>query len=365
LKTPTIPRFKTSAGSQFYFELKQNVEEYFTAKRISKFGNTKMVMKSIVLLSSYFGLYIGILTLGLPMWAMWLMCALMGFAMAGVGMGVMHDANHGSYSKLKGVNKVLARTADILGVSSNNWNNQHNKLHHTFTNIYEHDGDVNGHGLVRFTPEAPRKKLHRFQHIYWVALYGLMTIGWFFKDVIEYKNFRKRGLNRSQGKKKVMEFSEIILFKILYVLYTVVVPMLVLDIALWQALVGLMTIHFVSGLVLSVIFQLAHVVDKLDHEQGPDINNLDEWAVHQINHTFNFATNSKVVSWYCGGLNFQIEHHLFPNICHIHYPHLNKIIKKTAEKHGIAYQEFNTFWDAFVSHLRFLKQLGQPIPVRA
>jgi linoleoyl-CoA desaturase len=364
LKNISLPKFKSSAGSNFYFELKQNVENYFRTNGISKNANYKTVIKTIVLLGSYFGCYVLLLTLAMPVWTMWALTFVMGLAVAGIGMGVMHDANHGSYSKNKLVNKVLGRTADILGANSNNWVNQHNKLHHTYTNIYEHDEDINGKGLFRFTPEAPVKWFHRFQQYYWVLFYSFLVIGWFFADFTAYRKYREKGLNKSQGKKKYMEVFELIFFKLVFVGYMVVIPYLVLDLAFWQVLVGFLTVELTSGLILSTIFSMAHVVDKFDlsnHDKFTGETKV-EWAVHQIHNTFNFATKNKIVTWYCGGLNYQIEHHLFPNICHIHYPKLYTIIKATAIKHGVNYQEFDTFWEALGSHVLFLKKLGRPIP---
>lgn len=357
-----LPKFQSSAGSKFYYELRTNVENYFKENNISKFANSKVITKSVILLTAYFGSYIVLLTVSMPLWAMWLLCLAMGLAMAGIGMGVMHDANHGSFSKNKWVNRVLGKTADLLGASSSNWINQHNKLHHTYTNIYEHDEDINGKGLFRFSPDAPQKKLHRFQHIYWAFFYGFLTLGWFFADFKAYQKYTDRGLNRKQGKERRRELIELYAFKVLFVFYMLVLPMLVLDVAWWQVLIGFVTVEFVSGMVLSVIFQLAHVVDKFDLSNHHHFDGVskDEWAVHQIKNTFNFATKNKVITWFCGGLNFQIEHHLFPNISHAHYPKLNKIIKRTAEKHGISYQEFVSFREALGSHLIFLYKLGRP-----
>lgn len=363
----TLPKFKSSAGSQFYYELKQNVETYFSSNKISKFGNEKIVLKTVILLAAYFGSYLAILLLGLPVWVMWALTLVMGVAIAGIGMGVMHDANHGSFSKNGSINKILGKTADLLGASSNNWINQHNKLHHTYTNIYEHDEDINGKGLFRFSPEAPLRKFHRFQYIYWTFFYGFLTLGWYFADFKAYKKYRDRGLNRSQGKKKRQEIGEMVFFKVFFIIYLIVIPYLVLDIAWWQLLIGFLTMNFTAGMILSLVFQMAHVVDKFDlsnHDKFTGETKV-EWAVHQIQNTFNFATNNKLVTWYCGGLNFQIEHHLFPNISHIHYPKLYKIIKETALKYGIDYQEFDTFSEAFISHLIFLKKLGTSKPVAA
>ncbi len=367
MKNLSLPKFKSSAGSKFYFELKQNVELYFRNNNISKFGNHKLVIKTVVFLTTYIGSYFAILFLGLPLWSMWLLTLLMGIAIGGIGMGVMHDANHGSYSKNRTVNRLLGKTSDLLGASSNNWVNQHNKLHHTYTNIYEHDEDVNGKGLFRFTPDAPLKKIHRFQYIYWVFFYGFLVLGWFFADFAAYKKYREKGLNKSQGAKKVKELAEMIFFKLFYITYLIVIPILVLDVTWWQVAIGFLTMNVTAGLILAVIFSMAHVVDKFDLSQHDKFTGETkvEWAVHQIQNTFNFATNNKLVTWYCGGLNFQIEHHLFPNISHVHYPKLYEVVKETALKYGIDYQEFDTFREALVSHVIFLKKLGRPNPVLA
>jgi linoleoyl-CoA desaturase len=297
----------------------------------------------------------------LPGIVMWICTLIMGLAMAGIGMSVMHDANHGSFSKNPNVNKTLGKLADILGVSSVNWVIQHNKLHHTFTNIYEHDEDVDGKGLFRFSPDAPLKKFHRFQHLYWLFFYNFLSLAWFLADFKAYVGYKKAKLNRVTGSKATVEFITLLSFKLFYVFYMLVIPYLVMDIPFWQIFIGFLTIQCTAGFILAVIFQLAHVVDKFDishhHEKA---ETYSEWAVHQIKNTFNFATKNRILTWYCGGLNFQIEHHLFPNISHAHYPKLYRIIKEVSVRHGVNYQEFESFREALKSHLIFLKKLGQP-----
>jgi linoleoyl-CoA desaturase len=356
----TLPKFKSAAGSNFSKELRANVESYFKKADISKFANGALKFKAVLLLVSFFGAYFLVLFSGWSAWLVWSLCIFLGIVKAGIGMGLMHDANHGSFSKNRIVNKIFSYTADFLGVSSSNWVNQHNKLHHTYTNIYEHDEDINGKGLFRFTKDAPRRKMHRFQHIYWTLFYGFLTIGWFLADISAYSKYRKKGLNKKQGAEKIKEVTTIIFFKLLYVFYMFVLPYLVLDFAFWQVIIGVFTLEFVAGMILSVIFQMAHVVDKFDlsnHDKF-DGTTKDEWTVHQIHNTFDFAVKNKVVTWYCGGLNFQVIHHLFPTISHAHYPKLYEIVKETARKHGVNYQEFKTFREAFISHLVFLKKLG-------
>jgi linoleoyl-CoA desaturase len=200
----------------------------------------------------------------MPGWLMWIGTLIMGLAMAGLGMSVMHDANHGSFSQKKGVNKAFGKLADILGVSSVNWIIQHNKLHHTYTNIYEHDEDINGKGLFRFSPDAPRKKIHKYQHIYWAFFYNFLSLAWFFADFKAYFYYRKKKLNRAQGKKAAAEFASMLFFKVLYITYMLVIPMMVLDLPFWYVIIGFLTVQCTAGFLLAVIFSLAHVVDKFD-----------------------------------------------------------------------------------------------------
>ncbi|MDA8886130.1 acyl-CoA desaturase [Bacteroidia bacterium] len=360
MSSKILPKFKSA--TTFSRELRANVEKYFRESKISKFATTGIKVKAVILLTSFFGAYLAIITLGLPIWSLLLLCVVMGLAKAGIGMGLMHDANHGSFSKNKTVNKIFGHTADILGVSSSNWINQHNKLHHTYTNIYKHDEDVDGKGLFRFTKDAPRRKMHKFQHIYWAFFYGFLTLGWFFADFTKYGDYRKRGLNKAEGMAAVKEFGEIILFKLIFITYMIVLPMIFLDYAFWQVMIGFVVVEFVSGWILAVIFSLAHVVDKFDLSNHDKFSGTtdEEWTVHQIHNTFDFAVKNKALTWYCGGLNYQVIHHLFPNVSHAHYPKLYDIVKNTADKYNINYQEFGTFREAFVSHLIFLKKLGSP-----
>ena len=231
-----LPKFKSA--TDFSRELRTNVEKYFRESKISKFATPSLKVKAVILLVSFFGSYAAIMFSGMSIWTLLALCGTMGLAKAGIGMGLMHDANHGSFSKNKTVNKIFGYTADILGVSSSNWINQHNRLHHTYTNIYKHDEDVHGKGLFRFTQDAPRNKIHKFQHVYWAFFYGFLTLGWFFADFTKYKEYRRKGLNKAKGMEIVKEYGEMVFFKVIFVTYMLVLPMVFLDVAFWQVMIG-------------------------------------------------------------------------------------------------------------------------------
>jgi linoleoyl-CoA desaturase len=296
-------------------------------------------------------------------WLMLLLSAVMGFGMAGIGLAIMHDANHGSFSKYAWVNKVMSYSMEILGGNGLNWRIQHNVLHHSFTNVHDLDEDIKTVSILRFSPNDPVKKIHKFQVFYAWFFYGLMTLSWMTnKDFMQLVRYKKKGLLQSQNIsfKKAMTF--LIIAKVAYYVAIALIPMLVMDITWWQWLIGFFTMHFVSGSMLAFIFQPAHVVPETsfmtvnDHTE----NNPDEsWAIHQMKTTANFENWNPIFTWYVGGLNYQIEHHLFPDISHVHYPKISKIVKSVAAKHNVPYNYHSTWAGAIFNHLRLLNRLGK------
>ena len=354
-------KFDKNHSKDFITELRKAVEEYFKKNNKTRFGNANMVFKSIFMLLLYFVPYTlaisGVITNN---WLYWLLWVCMGVGMAGIGLSIMHDANHGSYSKNKLINRLFGLTLNILGGSAKNWRIQHNRLHHTFTNIHEMDPDVSPMGLLRFSPDAPLKKIHRLQYIYAWFFYGLMTLSWtFMKDFKDAVRYQKMGLYKQLKTSFAKEMTLIIATRILYFAYMVVLPLIFMDITWWQLIIGFLTVHFVAGTTLALIFQLAHVMEETKFPLPEDGSVNNQWAAHQLSTTLNFANNKKVFSWLIGGLNFQVEHHLFPHISHIHYSKIAPIVEKTAQEFNMPYNSENSFFRALASHGRMLYQLGR------
>jgi linoleoyl-CoA desaturase len=128
----------------------------------------------------------------------------------------------------------------------------------------------------------------------------------------------------------------------------------------WPAIIGYAIMSATTGLLISIVFQLAHVVEITEFEDATeyDLTIEHEWAIHQIKTTANFATNNRIVSWFLGGLNFQVEHHLFPKISHIHYPKIQPIVKSVCERFGVEYLDYPTMRASIASHLRMMRYLG-------
>ena len=341
----------------FFNALKREVDAYFANNNIRKTGNWKLYAKAFILIPSALLLYYILLTV--PMhWgistALWL---LFGFNMAAIGFNVMHDACHGSFSTRNWVNYLFGLTNNFLGGNAFLWKLKHNIIHHTYTNIDGVDDDINNMPFIRQCTTQQWKPMHRFQSAYMFLLYGFTSLFMFFMDYVKY--FSKK-IHTTPLKQ--MDLKEHIVFwigKLFFILFYIILPISLLG---WgKGLLGLFISQFTMGLTLAIVFQLAHVVEHAEFEAaGVDPVKIEnEWAIHQIKTTANFAFTNKMATWFLGGLNYQIEHHLFPRISHIHYPAISQIVRDTCVQFGLHYIYFPTTRAAVLSHVRLMNQMGK------
>jgi linoleoyl-CoA desaturase len=361
----TIKFARTRAD--FFVTLSQRVNGYFTAKNIQRTANAEMVVKTIFMLSlysiPYFLMISGVFT---SVWMMWVLYAIMGLGKAGIGLSIMHDANHGSYSNKAWVNNFFGATLNLVGGHAFNWKVQHNVLHHTYTNVHEVDEDISPRGVLRMAPGSDWKPFHRFQHLYAWFFYGLLTFVWIlFKDFDRLARYYRDGMVAKQKSTIAKEWTVLLITKAFYIGYIFVVPLVLLPVVFWQVFVGFFIMHYIAGFILAIIFQPAHVIEGTEYPVPDEDGNLENnWAIHQLHTTTNFGHRHKLFSWYVGGLNYQVEHHLFPNICHVHYREIAKIVEATTKEFGLPYKSQDTFLKAMAAHARLLKELGKK-PVMA
>lgn len=364
------PRYNRANLPDFYPTLRARVSQYFTDNNISRHANTTMVVKTVVLILMYLVplglLYSGMITHPLLLIGLWL---LMGLGMAGIGMSVMHDANHGSYSRSERVNTILGYLLNIVGGNADFWKIQHNVLHHTYTNVDGADEDIDIPVLLRFSPTQRRYWIHRFQHIYAFILYGFLTVPWLTsKEIQQFIGYKKKGLI-PEGKTFRLLIVKTVISKIVYFTLILVLPMILIPVSPWFTLLCFFIMHYVASFILGVIFQTAHVMPDCAFPVPDEKGSLEtNWAVHQLLTTTNYAPKSRIFAWFVGGLNFQVEHHLFPNICHVHYKRISGIVAETAREYGLPYYSQKNFLHAVRAHSQWLYQLGrkdvlQPIPV--
>lgn len=346
----------------FFVTLNKRVNDYFKSNNISRHANIEMIAKTVFMFALYFVPFVLMLTgVVSGTWPMIGMCVLMGAGTAGIGLSIMHDANHGAYSGKPWVNNLIGYSLNVVGGNAFNWKIQHNVLHHTYTNVYDADEDISPRGVLRMSPYSEWKAMHRFQHVYAWFIYGLMTFVWvLFKDVIRLISYHKDGLIKKQNANVTQEIVILVVTKLIYLGYIFTLPMVILDLSFWTVFAGFCIMHYVAGFILAVIFQPAHVIEGTEYFEPDTEGNLENnWAIHQLHTTTNFANKSRLFSWYVGGLNFQVEHHLFPNICHVHYRKIAPIVESTAKEFGVPYKSAETFLDALVGHGRLLRELGK------
>ncbi|NNE27737.1 MAG: acyl-CoA desaturase [Saprospiraceae bacterium] len=313
------------------------------------------------MLSLFFGPLI-ILATGLvtSVWLLFALYLISGVGMAGIGMGVMHDAIHGSYSKHKRINTILGYTFNLIGANSKVWRIQHNVLHHTYTNIDHADDDLNAPFFLRFSPHAKHYWLHRFQHIYIWFFYGISTLSWITtKDFVHLNRYRNMGfLNKKHEYKKTL--ASMTAWKLLYYSYALVLPLVMVPLQWWIIVLAFISMHVVTGLMVSIVFQIAHIMPvnefPLPDDEGVINNN---WYGHQFATTTNFSPNSRLIFWFIGGLNYQVEHHVLPDVCHVHYKKLTKIVSTTAKEFGMPYHVKQSLYHAIKDHIKMLRQLGR------
>ena len=355
-------KLKFTASDRFLRELRRRADAYFDRTGRPRRDCPQMYFKTASILAWFFAAYFLLLFAVHAWWLIVPLAVILGLAMAAVGFNIQHDGGHKAYSERRWVNKVMSLTLDLMGGSSYLWDWKHNTLHHTYPNIEGHDDDINVGFLARLAPQQKRYWFHRLQGIYLWVLYGFLAIKWHFVD-----DFYSIAIGRIGGHKiprpKRWDLVIFIAGKVTFFSMALGVPMLLHP---WWAVLSVYAIAaFVSGVVLSVVFQLAHCVEDADFpvplvsaDGGERMQT--EWAVHQVQTTVDFARGNRVLCWFLGGLNFQIEHHLLSKVCHVHYPAISKIVEDLCREFGIRYASHRTIWGAIASHFRWLVIMGRP-----
>ncbi len=356
MSTFATPKFRNQKASNFHQELKKRVNQYFIDNKKASTGNWSLYFKAILFWTLYIALYVHVVFFTPGDWIALGECLMMGGLTAAIGFNVMHDGGHSSFSNSKLLNKIAAYSVNALGASGIMWNNKHNIIHHTYTNIDGVDDDIEI-PMLRMCETQKRYKIHRYQHIYVWFLYTLLLIIWVF--MTDYKKYFTKKVGDVPIKKmSAFDHFAFWIAKVGYMAMMVVLPIYMVGFVSW--VIGFLTMSMFAGFVLSIVFQLAHTVEHTSFpvpaEGTNDIEN--EWALHQLETTANFATRNKLISWLVGGLNFQIEHHLFPKISHVHYPAISKIIKNTCKEFNVKYNEYQKMRQAIWSHATYLKRMG-------
>ncbi len=355
-----VKQVKFAKCEGFMQTLRERVDAYFDENGLSKRDSPRMYLKTFIIMTWLVASYVGLLLWATTIVQATLLAVSLGAAMAAVGFNIQHDGGHGAYSKYPFVNGLMAFMLDVLGGSSFIWKRTHNIVHHSYTNVTGVDGDIDLGVLGRLSPHQPRFAYHRFQHLYLWFLYGFITFKWQFRD--DYMALIRGRVGETRvPTPKGLDLLLLVAGKITFMSLAFGLPLYLHD---WK-MVGLFFFiaSFSQGVLLSVVFQLAHCVEEASFPMPEEGSQKIEsaWAVHQVETTVDFARGGAIATWFTGGLNYQIEHHLFPQICHIHYPALSKIVEQTAAEYGVNYNSHPTVATAVRSHFNWLKRMGQPV----
>lgn len=354
-------KFRNRTGVEFVNTLKERINTYFSENNKPQHGDWKMYTKLIFFVSLIVLAYSSIFIKNVHPALHLLSWASVGLCIAFIGFNVSHDAIHGSLSKNKTFNKILGYSFNVLGANEYMWKIMHNVVHHTYTNIPGHDEDLEPVPLIRLNPDRPLKRIHRFQHWYAFFFYSFAYLAWvLMKDFAHF--FSDRVGNYQNKKHPLSEYFVLFVSKAVFLTIFLILPLVYSGYGIGLSLLGFLTLLIVAGITLAIVFQLAHVVEGTEFPEPDEDGSMENhWAIHQLITTSNFARKSLLANWFLGGLNFQVEHHLFPNICHVHYRKISDIVRNTAVEFGIPYNEHETFWSALKSHQRMLKRLGTEV----
>lgn len=363
-KKLNIVRFAPMGKDSFFESVIDRVDAYFEANNISPYANAEMWLKTAVMLLLYFSPYILMVT-GLASdngWLFFALWALMGLGMVGIGTSVMHDANHGAYSPKKGVNNFISCILEIIGGYRITWRIQHNILHHTYTNLAGLDEDVDTMGILRLSPRQPGKWFHKYQHIYAWFFYAIMTLFWMTaKDYLQVIRYKQHDLLVKHKVSLKQALFRITLYKAFYYFYVITLPILYSGMPCWYMIIGFI-MHVIAGLFLASIFQPAHIMESSEFAIPITSDGKQQmensWAIHEIVNTTDFSPNSRILSWFIGGLNYEIEHHLFSGVCNVHFRKIAPIVRSVTAEYDIPYHVEPSFFKALAGHVRMLRKLG-------
>ena len=356
-------RFKGNPRKELFIQdLRKRVANYFDENGISPYANTEMYLKTAFAIVSWIATYAWIMsdTLSEHPIALYLVYLLLGYIHIFIAFNIMHDATHNAYSSNKYVNKILGYSMDFIGGNQYLFRRMHG-AHHGYVNIHGIDVTLETHGLFRFTPDEPWLPRHKYQHYYTFILYALAMLQW--ATIKDFKWFFGEAHigNQKNIKHPLKEYIILFIGKTVFYGLTLVLPIIFLS-APWYTILGAWVfMHVLPGLTFALIFQVTHVYDGTTYPIPDDEGNLDNnYALHVLETTADFSRHSRLGSWLMGGINIHVIHHILPQVCHVHYPALTKILKETCDDHGIEYQENRTFWMALKKHYQILKHLSAP-----
>jgi len=360
IATNTMDR-DAERADPFLKDLRARVAAHFESTGQSPRDCPRMYLKTAIVFTWFFSSYAVLVFFSPNWWTACLASVSLALAISGIGFNVQHDGSHRAYSNHMWLNKLTAMSMDLVGASSFHWARKHNTFHHTYTNITGEDDDISLSPFGRLSPHQKRYSFHRYQHFYLWFLYGFLTMKWQLVD--DFRNLISGKVGHHHiGRPRGRDLAIFIGGKVVSLSLALVIPSFFHP--FWMVLVFYAGTLWITGVVLSVVFQLAHVVEEAEFPTPEQARKelKKNWAVHQLRTTVNFARKNAFLTWYLGGLNYQVEHHLFPRVCHTHYPKITRLVEEACRERGVPYLSHKTMRSSLASHFRWLRRMGRPVP---
>ena len=353
-------RFKTikyagKDSSALYRDLKRIKTLYFSLNHISRFGNSRLLIKAFILLSITATAYYLTLT-ATSYLVLQFSYFILGAACVVIGMTFGHDAAHHCLTGNKKTDDALFEIIfGLQGINGYMWRVRHNNSHHPFPNVHEYDSDLEISSLLFLDTTRQKKWIHLYQHVYAPFLYMFFSLMWIF--YIDFILFRKKQLaNMEVIHHRRIELIKLLVFKFLTLAIFLFIPLALSPLPGFLIVLSFVVMHLINSMLLTFTFFISHHVGETTYA-SPANNSIDtSWLERQIAATMDFHAESKVANLIFGGFNAHLAHHLFPDVCHIHYPVLSSLIKQSLKEHNIKYNSLN-FFKAVWSHLTLLKRL--------
>jgi linoleoyl-CoA desaturase len=345
----------------FHTIVTARVNAYFSESGQGKRDPVAFYLKAAVLFTWLIASYVCLVCLEIQAWQALALSVSLGLALASFGFNVFHDAGHNAISEHPFVNGLASLTMNFSGASSYVWMQRHNNVHHAYPNIHEYDSDIDIGGLGRFSPHQPFRSVHRFQHYYLWPFYALYSLKWQFVD--DFKPFLTGRFGKCKFvRPRGLDLCLFVLGKLVCVYLGLVLPLTRHSIA--AVLVCWLIVYFVSSILFVIVVQLSHLVEEtqaslLSLRQEENVID-DDWAMHQAKASCDFSKANRALSWFLGGLNFQVEHHLFPGLCHVHYAKIAGIVEQTCKEFGVPYNTHSSVAAGLRSHFHYLRRLAHP-----
>lgn len=353
------PRFtRSDTEADWFTDLKKRV--FDAVNSLPRTRHAVARFKAFLLPALYFASY-GLALLSRSYLTFCLAYVFMGLMLVIIFLNLIHEACHNNLFTTKQMNRAYVLLFDMIGANSYMWKKRHVRLHHNFTNVDGWDSDIEKSKFLKVHPEDSTKRFNRYQHLL-VFLYPFFITNWFlirdFKDFFDSKM-----IVRKLGGVPVVEYIKLFFFKLFFVGYMIVVPLVLTSFGWLKILIAFFLVLISAGFFALVVLLPPHVntSNEFPHvDEGMKLH--QSWFMHQLNTTNDVKNDNWFTRHIMGNFNFHIAHHLFPNVSYVYAKEVTEVIKKFLLEKGLPYRSYPLF-ATFKNHYRLIKQNGKVLDI--